>query len=134
MRFLIISRHRRKHRILKCLLDYDNNNFDDPPYFGAIDPNSIKEDSKYYCGDIHNVFNSLSQTKDVYETHVEDNNHVTLYGVNDKGRNSYYENVYLNKIWWRSQKFWSILVPIFISLGALAVSIFSIYYDVPCAK
>ncbi len=118
-------RNKMKHKVLRVLLDFDYKEWDKNSIsFGSPTFSTINEKLKYSGEKIYAACVVLIENGDITQS---EEGFTMYYEITNKGRYSYYEKVYLNKIWYRSQKFWSYLVPIFISLGALTVSIVSLY-------
>lgn len=118
--------------MLKCLEENYYEHIADLPRDQVINPNRIKEGSKYYFKDACGILDSLVMSGDAYR--IEEMAFDHKYGITEKGMNSCFEKHYLNQIWWRSWWFLSVFVPILFSFAALIVSIFALVNSNHCSQ
>lgn len=111
-----------KHEVLETLIEIEIKNWDREPFEGAEYSFVVIELLKYNAGKTYAACGALVETGDIVE--ITDDQFNVLYKITNRGRNSYNERIYLNQIWYRSQRFWLSWIPIVISITALLIALF----------
>ena len=122
-----MNRNRIKHKVLGLLIESYNKDWDNAPHYGAEYLFRIDENLDTSTNKLLGACFALSENGDVSKS--EDDEYNTMFRITDRGRYSYYEKIYLKRIWWMNRNFYIYILSLSISAGALTVSIIALVTD-----